>query len=82
MTYQGTVKGGKLELERPLTLPDGTAVRVEIVPQVEPACPEDGEKAARAGEQWLEEWRKVARQVTASWKSPKSALEILTEVRR
>lgn len=82
MTYQGTVKGGKLELDKPLSLPDGTAVRVEIVPERAPACVEDDKKSAQAGEQWLEEWRNVAREVTARWKSPKSALEILAEVRR
>jgi hypothetical protein len=82
MTYQATVKGGKLELEQPLSLPDGTVVQVEIVPEQTASCPEDDTRVSHAGEQWLEEWRKVAREVTASWKSPKSALEILSETRR
>jgi hypothetical protein len=39
MTYRGTVKHGKVELEAGVSLPDGTSVRVE---PVEPSDPADG----------------------------------------
>ena len=66
MTYTGTVKEGRIELPASIKLPEGAAVRVELVPE----------------DEWLKGWDELTEQITESWQSPKSALEILSEARR
>jgi hypothetical protein len=83
MVCSGVVKGGKVELEAGVSLPEGATVRVEVVAD---EAQTDASKAearpAQSREDWLKEWDKLAEEVTAAWKSPKSALEILSEMRR
>lgn len=81
MTYQAIVKDGALELEKPIDLPDGTHVRVEIVSALR-VPDEHLEKSVQPQEDWAAQWRAFAQRVDAAWKSPKSALEILSEMRR
>lgn len=81
MTYQGTVKSGKLELERPLSLPDGTVVQVEITP----AAHEEGKPAitheSTTDEFWTD-WDKLAQEVAEASKGKRSILDELSEMRR
>lgn len=35
MTYRGQVRNGSIALDQPVSLPDGTRVTVEVVPQNE-----------------------------------------------
>lgn len=76
MTYQGKVKGGKLELEQPLALPDGTVVQVEILPAA------GKERPSPTTDEFWTEWDILAQELDREWRSPKSILEVLSEGRR
>jgi len=89
MVCSGVVRQGKIVLEPGARLPEGSIVRVEVLAEStetrvttsrQPACAESTPAPTR--EAWLEDWRRFARKVTASWKSPQWALDILSEMRR
>jgi hypothetical protein len=67
MVYQGTVKDGRIELDNGAQIPDGTSVRVELL---------------LSKEEWRRELEDVAEEVSRKWKSPLSAVEFLSEMRR
>lgn len=48
-TYRGTVRDGKIELDQPLTLPEGSQVRVMLLTDL------DEPTARRRADRWLEE---------------------------
>lgn len=88
MVCSGVVRQGRIELESGVQLPEGSVVRVEVVADEAAVLANDDRPAqaqsgtAQSREAWLENWRKFAKEVTESWKSPKTALETLSEMRR
>lgn len=50
-TYIGTVRNGKVEFERPLTLPEGSQVRVPLR-----RCSVSGKRRARPTSGWPIRW--------------------------
>lgn len=48
-TYRGTIRDGKIELDQPLTLPEGSQVRVMLLTELDELA------ARRRADRWLEE---------------------------
>jgi len=46
MTYRGHVKNGQITLDEPVTLPDGTEVRVEVNEETSTQAKSDGDLKA------------------------------------
>lgn len=68
---------GKLQLGETITLvsPEGTPVAVLV-------SLKSASDKPRTASDWIAKWDALAQKVSQSWKSDKSAVEILTEMRR
>ncbi len=87
MTCRGVVRNGKVELDQGVSLPEGSVVSVETIarqPEDARAAAKESESSARhaAHAAWLAELDRLSAEIDRAWKSPKTALEVLSESRR
>jgi hypothetical protein len=73
MTYKGTVRGNVIELEKPVSLPQGT--RVSIIPDDEESMDTEVETET------LGEWLKKARELRKRLPKTSDSVEILRKIR-
>ncbi len=58
-----------------LVAPDGR--RVALIVAVRPECAQP-----MSHEEWMAEWRALSQEISKAWKSDKSAVELIAEMRR
>lgn len=65
--YRGHVHNGSIQLDEAVSLPEGAAVRVEVVHP--------------SGSMTQEQWREKIEQLCGGWQDDRSAEEIIADIR-